>query len=191
MSTLVLTVRGAAVVVANEGALGRMRRVVATEMWIGALLLAVGWSDAQTLEGTAVMAAKQKLAVKRCGKEAGTSALTFTVGADGAWTAETDEASIFAGTSAPFGASGRKLDLTFDGGSLTSFVDALASDATGLCGIGVVVDTAERRVFRFGTNRRGTKSTLVLKYRFTGQAGGQPGTATFKLKAKGTWTAVQ
>lgn len=167
-----------------------MRRAVVVAVLVGAFALAMERPvAAQGLEGTAVMAAKQKLAVRRCGKEGGISGLTFTVGAGGTWNAETDDATVFAGTSTPLGTSGRKLELTFDAGSLAAFVDALASDATSLCGAAVIVETAEREIFRFGVNRRGTKATLVLKYRFTGQAGGQPGTATFKLKAKGTWTA--
>jgi hypothetical protein len=165
-----------------------MRRGVVVAVTVGAFALCVGASSAQALEGTAVMAAKQKIAVKRCGKDGGTSGLTFTVDASGAWTAETSEGGTFTGTGTPFGASGRKLDLTFDAGSLTAFAGSLASDASSLCGAAVIVETAERTLFRFGVNRRGTKAGLVLKYRFAGSAGGQPGTATFKLKASGPFT---
>jgi hypothetical protein len=166
-----------------------MRRGVVVAAVVGLMgLCSSAPAGAQGLAGTAVMAAKQKVSVKRCGKDRGTSGLVFTVDASGAWTAETDEAVTFTGTAAPFGASGRKLDLTFDAESLAAFVGALASDASNLCGAAVVADTVERTLFRFGVNRRGTKAALALKYKLTGSAGGQPGTATFKLKAKGPFT---
>jgi hypothetical protein len=52
------------------------------------------------------------------------------------------------------------------------------------------VTALEEKRLRFGLHRRSTKAKLKLKYRLTGTANGQPGTAALKLSATGPWIAV-
>lgn len=154
---------------------------------LGSALLVAATASAQPLAGSAELTGDGILRVKGCGRDPASAAVRITVAADGAWTAQSPEVG-FAGTSVPLGASGRKLDLTFDPVSLAGFVAGLASDAAELCEGPITDVSAEKLRFLLQVNRRHTRAKLKVRYFLRGTGPGGPGTATYKLALKGPWT---
>jgi hypothetical protein len=151
-----------------------------------ALALAVA-ADAAT--GNAGLKGMSKVGVRGCGAKRLAFSGTVTVLDDGTWSARSDEGDGFAGTYRPAGRTGRKLLLAFDTASLAAFVGAVEDDVAALCESPPATVTAVRpKALSLAVNRKLTKAKLVLRYAFTGNAGGRSGTATYKLVARGPWT---
>ena len=155
---------------------------------LGLALVAPQHAGAQ-LPGSGALAARSTVRVKGCGGISQALGLIAVARSDGTWDAEDTLGTGWSGTHVPRGSSGRKLDLQFDAPSMSRFVAAVADDAAALCEQPVTVSSAVRKKFLLRVNRRGTVAKLAIVYVFTGSAGGRPGSATYRLKGTGTWTA--
>ena len=164
-----------------------LTRVLLATLLLAALALPAT-AGAQTIAGSGVLVAKDKLAAKGCGRAKLTGPQTVTLQDDGTWTAMDDGGDTLGGTYVAVGSKGRKFDLTFDAPSLAALRLMLEEDLSDLCEAAVVVTTIETKRFVFALNRRGTKATVKAKLRLQGTANGQAGKGTFKVKAKGPWT---
>jgi hypothetical protein len=153
-----------------------------------ALTLFMPGESAAQFPGEGSLAGRSLLAVRGCGKERAQPTVSVVAGSDGTWIAEDGEGVVFSGTYAPAGSSGRRADFQFDAETEAGFVAGIVADVAELCEAAVMVSTVERKSFGLRVNRRGTKARLALIYRFTGTAAGRPGTARYRLKAKGSWT---
>ena len=153
---------------------------------VAALALPAG---AQNVAGSGMLLAKNKLAAKGCGRAKLTESETLALEADGTWTVTFDGSGMIGGTYTPLGAKGRKFDLALDAPTLADVRTSLGEDLSELCQTQVVVTTIDTKHFRLKLNRAATKATLKLKLKLAGTADGQSGKGSFKVKAKGPWTA--
>lgn len=166
------------------------RRLAAAVLFV----LALGaYAQAQAPAGTAHLAGTAKLAVRGCGadKEPHFSS-TVTLLADGSWSATDSEGDTFAGTWVAGAPAGRRFDLALDAGTEADLVATVASDVGLLCDApgDVVVTSTVRKRFTLTLNRTRTKAKLVLRYAFRGTANGRSGTAGYRVRAKGPFTAA-
>ena len=153
-----------------------------------ALALAVAVAG-EASTGRALLTGTSKLVVHGCGARRAQFSGTVTISNDGTWTAQSDEGDGFAGTYTPAGRTGRKVLLTFDASSLAAFVGAVEEDVALACQSPPATVTSSRpKALSLAVNRKLTKAKLLLRYAFTGNAGGRSGTATYKLVARGPWT---
>jgi hypothetical protein len=156
------------------------------------LALTVGSSDRPTAASTGggQLSSTSTLAAKDCGKDRVSLVLTLAMASDATWTARDQEGSQFSGTYSMRGAGGRILDLQFDAATSAGFVGTIVSDVGQLCHALAAVSSAERKRFVLQLNRKRTKATLSLTYRFAGTAGGgRSGTARYHALLKGPWVA--
>ena len=155
------------------------------------LAFAVGSSDraAAAATGGGQLSGRSALAVKGCGRDRASLVLTFVMGADATWTAHDQAGSQFSGAYAMRRANGRLFDLQFDAATSTGFVAIVVSDVGQLCHAAATLTSMEQRRFVLQLNRRRTKATLSLTYRFAGTADGRSGTARYHAKLKGPWVA--
>jgi len=152
-----------------------------------ALALPVG---AQNVTGSGTLFARDKLVAKGCGKVKVSGSQVVAMKADGTWTATDDGGSGLGGTYVPVGTKGRAFDLDFDGPSLVLFRTMLEQDLSELCQALVQVTTIDAKRFRLKLNRKSSKARVKAKFRLTGTANGQSGKGSFKVAAKGPWTAT-
>ena len=115
--------------------------------------------------------------------------LTLAMATDATWTARDQQGSQFSGTYSMRGASSRILDLQFDAATSAGVVGTVVNDVGELCHAAATVSSAERKRFLLQLNRKRTKATLSLTYRFAGTAGGRSGTARYHALLKGPWVA--
>jgi hypothetical protein len=153
------------------------------------LVLALTGSDgsAQTVSGSGQLGGGQKYAVTKCGRAKAPVGVAVTLNGDGTWSALVDGLIAYSGTYRAIGSSARKLDLDFDSGSLASLTGVAEIAASNICSASVVATSATEKKFALKLNKQGTKAKVVLKYVFTGTAGGSPGTAKYAFNVKGTW----
>jgi hypothetical protein len=151
-------------------------------------LAAPGSAAAET--GTATIAGRSVLAVDGCGRDRAAFAVTLVTEPDGTWRAQDGDGRPFTGTWTVRSASGRKLDVAFAPATEAAFVEGLATDVAVLCKTpDVVVRSVARKTVTLALNRRRTRATLVLRYTLRGSAGGGAGSARYRAKATGAWTA--
>jgi hypothetical protein len=141
--------------------------------------------------GTAQLTGSAQLAVRRCGNDREPRfSTTVTLLADGTWMAASEEGVLFTGTWVPVGSDGRTYDLFFDAETETNLVGTVAEDVALLCDApeGAVVTSITRKRFALKLNRAHTKAKLALRYVFKGRANNRPGSAAYRVRAKGPFT---
>jgi len=143
-------------------------------------------ATADALTGTVALSGTSKLAPRGCGKDQGAFATSLVVADDGTWSAQSEDAS-FAGTYTPKGRSGRKLALAFDEASMAGLIASIVEDVSMLCEAPATVTESRPKAMTLVVNRKLTSATLVVRYLFKGTAAGGSGTATYRLRGKGTW----
>jgi hypothetical protein len=166
---------------------GAMRARASALALVGALLL-VAPSIGSAASGGATLAGKSRLGVPRCGAARMTFSGTLGIRPDGTWTADGGD-DAFSGTYAVMGRTGRKLALTMDATSQAAFIASVAEEIASLCESPPVTVTASRaKVLTLVLDRKLTKAKLIVRYAFTGTAGGRSGTAAYRLIARGAWS---
>jgi hypothetical protein len=145
---------------------------------------------AQTISGSGQLLAKDKLAAKGCGRATLTGPQMLTMGAGGTWTSVSDGGDTLSGTYVAVGSKERKFDLELDGPSLVVLGGMLEENLSELCQAVVQVTTIDRKRFVLKLNRRGTNANVKARFRLLGTADGQAGKGSFKVKARGPWTAL-
>jgi hypothetical protein len=144
-------------------------------------------AGAQYVPGSGQLFAKDKVKAKGCGRVKLAGPQMLRLEANGTWMA-TDESGLFTGTYVPFGSTGRKFDLDFDGPSLVLFRLMLEEELSELCQALVLVTAVESKRFRLTLNPSGSNARLKAKFDLLGTANGHPGKASFNAVAKGPWT---
>ena len=124
--------------------------------------------------------------MKSCGRDRGVFRAVVGLSEDGTWTATNPEGAIH-GTWAPVGTGGRKFSLDFDAASFDAVFGPIAADVTMLCRVAVTPTSITKRRFTLTLNRRRTRATLSLEYRFTGTSAIRSGTAKYLLTGSGRW----
>jgi hypothetical protein len=147
-------------------------------------------AGAQNVTGSGTLFAKDKLVAKGCGKVKVSGSQVVAMKPDGTWTAADDGGGALGGTYVPVGTKGRAFDLDFDGPSLLLFQTMLEQDLSELCEASVQVTAIDTKRFRLKLNRKSSKARVKANFRLTGTANGQSGKGSFKVKAKGPWTAM-
>jgi hypothetical protein len=145
---------------------------------------------AQTITGSGVLFARDTLRAKGCGRAKLSGPQTVMMGASGVWAAIDEGGELLGGTYAAVGTTGRKFDLQLDGPSLVLFQGDLERYLAELCHTLVQVTSIETKTFLLVLNRRGTRATVKATYRLVGTALGKKGRGSFRVRAKGPWTAV-
>jgi hypothetical protein len=153
------------------------------------LTLAAPPVRAQVVSGSGDLFGRGKFGVQRCGRDRDAVTAVVAVNVDGSWSAVVN-GRPYSGTSTPIGTSGRKLDLFFDGVGMAQFISTLEELASDLCDESVTSTSETKRKFLLKVNKKRTKAAVILKYIFTGTAGGRSGKARYFFKVKGLWAAA-
>jgi len=144
---------------------------------------------AQGVAGNGVLTGVERLNIHGCRKGRTSVVVSVAVAADGTWQAvETTHA--YQGTYTPRGKGNRVLAFTFDDPSRALYTSVLNAWADDLCGVPVTVTSATQQKAVFTLNKRRTKGSLAVVYRFTGVANGRSGRAKLTLAGKGSWQAL-
>lgn len=153
------------------------------------LALALAYTDAsaQFIAGGGTLVGKEKLAVKKCGRDRTDVALVTVFSDDGTWSAWMNGIDLYTGSYVPIGESGSKFDVDFGSSSLVDFIDAIEDGAGELCRRSVTAMSEEKSKFVLKLNKKRTRGKIILKYRFTGVAAGEYGKGKYSLKVKGAW----
>jgi hypothetical protein len=142
----------------------------------------------EAASGSASLTGRSSLAVRGCGAQRMQFSGTLLVQEDGTWTANGGD-DTFAGTYVPAGRTGRRLVLTLDGPSEAALIASVEENVASVCDSPPATVTRSRaKVVALVINRKLMKAKLVVKYGFTGTAGGRSGTATYRLIGRGGWT---
>ena len=142
--------------------------------------------------GSGQLAGQSILAARGCGRDRGSFSALVAIDGAGTWNAQEAEGARFTGTWTPKGRSGRRFELAFDPATEAAFVAVIVGDVPALCHVPgpVTVTSVVKRSFKLVLNRKRTRGTLILGYAIKGSAAGRSGTATYRVKAKGPWTAA-
>jgi hypothetical protein len=165
-----------------------LARVLLTTLSVGALALPAGAQ--QTITGSGLLFARDKVRARRCGRAQLDGPQTLLMGAGGAWATTDEGGEMLTGTYVPLGTQGRKFDLAFDAPSLAMFQSDLERYLSELCHTLVQVTSIETKRFRVMLNRRATRATVEARFRLVGTANGTTKRGSFRVTARGPWTAV-
>jgi hypothetical protein len=151
------------------------------------LLALASQASAQTVpDGGGTLDGRERLRIPGCGREAGPISVDVALAANGAWTAEVG-AVTYSGTSTQ--ANRRLARLTLDAGSLTTLDAALEADATALCEETVTISSLTTNAL-LKVNKRQTRARLHFGVRATGSSTSGDGSGSYRIRARGPWTAV-
>jgi hypothetical protein len=152
-----------------------------------ALLAAGGAAHAQAVPaGEGAFAYAEKLKVKGCDSFALIAILTFTVAANGTWTASANFGD-FSGTLSPADSKGRTWNLVFDGPSLALYEGYLEGVAEDLCGVPVNVTSIDIDRFQVKFGKELSRVAFQLKAGLQGSSAFGPGGGGHSLKGKGVF----
>lgn len=168
-----------------RSAVGLATRILLTILAVVAMAEPAG---AQTITGSGVLQARDKLFAKGCGRMRLNGPQTLMLGASGVWAAIDEGGSVLGGTYVSVDGRGRKFDLAFDAQSLGFLRGDLERYLAELCRTLVTVTSIDTRRFRLVLNRAGTRATVRARFRLTGMANGQQGKGSFSVNANGPWT---
>jgi hypothetical protein len=146
---------------------------------------------AHALAGTAAVTGASRLRPRGCGALRTDLSGTLVVADDGTWSADfAGEEGQVAGTYEAIGKTGRKLRLAFDDPSLAVVIGTVEEGVAIVCESGAVIVTSTRlKAAKLTIDRKLERVTLVVRFRFKGNAGGRTGSATYNVRATGAWSA--
>jgi hypothetical protein len=150
------------------------------------LALATQASALAVPDGSGTVAGRDRLRIPGCGREAGPISIDFTLAANGDWTADVG-AATYSGTSAQV--NRRLARLTFDAGSLTALDAALEAEASALCEDTVTISALTTNA-ALKVNKRQTRARIHVGVRATGSSASGEGSGSYRIRARGGWTAI-
>jgi hypothetical protein len=144
---------------------------------------------AHAFAGTATMTGVSRLRPRGCGVFRTDLSATLIVADDGTWSAYPTGEDPLTGTSEAIGRTGRKLRLAFDDSSLAVVVATVEEGVAIACEAGTVAVTSTRlKTAKLTIDRKLERVTLVVRFRFKGNADGRTGTAIYNVRATGPWS---
>jgi hypothetical protein len=164
-------------------------RLAVARMSLGVLVVSMtAYVPAVALaeSGTVTLRGALTLAVKGCGQRQGKALTELRLADDGTWSVELISSTL-GGTYVATDATGRTLSLDFDPTSLVGLSSVVAEDVTDMCRAPAQVTAPVKDVLQLVFNRKHTKATLSMRYRFTATAGGKSRNVTEKIAARGRW----